>query len=140
MKENGIRYRLDKMHYWMNYGNTKKRNKTKKELMKQYASCNHVCKSLVNGQIHLCPRSSHGTDLGIIKNNKDDYLDLLDETMSIREKKKRINGNINLLNQLKSVSMDVTDVKSFKGNSLNESFAGSSFLNQWNELVRRMMV
>ncbi len=91
LKENGIRYRLDKMHYWMNYGNTKKRNKTKKELMKQYASCNHVCKSLVNGQIHLCPRSSHGTDLGIIKNNKDDYLDLLDETMSIREKKKRIN-------------------------------------------------
>lgn len=91
LEENNIKYRVDKMDYWMNYGNTKKRNKTEKELIKQYAACNHICKSLVNGQLHLCPRSSHGTDLGIIKNNQEDYLDLLDKNISTKEKRRKLN-------------------------------------------------
>lgn len=91
LDKNGISYRIDKMAFWMDYGNVKKRNKSKKELIKQYSRCNSVCKSLVNGQLHLCPRSSHGTDLGIIKNNEDDYLDLLDDSISLEEKKKRMN-------------------------------------------------
>ena len=87
LKDNDIHYRIDKMSYWIDYGNVNKRNKTNKELRKQFLKCNHICKSLVNGQIHICPRSSHGTDLGIIKNNQDDYLDLLDRNMSIEDKK-----------------------------------------------------
>lgn len=86
-KNQGINYRIDKINFWMNYGNIEKQNKTTKELKKQFKNCNHICKSLLNGQLHLCPRSSHGTDLGIIKNNEDDYLDLLDKTLTIEEKK-----------------------------------------------------
>lgn len=91
LEKNNIKYRVDKMDFWMNYGNIEKRNKTKKQLIKQYKKCNNVCKSLVNGQIHLCPRSSHGTDLGIITNNNEDYLDLLDKNLTISEKKEKLN-------------------------------------------------
>jgi len=91
LEKNNIQYRIDKMNFWMDYGKAKERNKSKKELIKQFRNCNHVCKSLINGQIHLCPRSSHGTDLGVIKNNEDDYLDLLDESLSVSLKKKKLN-------------------------------------------------
>ena len=90
LEKNNIKYRLDKMSFWMDYGDTEKRHKSKRNLIKQFASCNNVCKSLVNGQIHLCPRSSHGTDLGIIKNNESDYLDLLDKSLSISDKKVKL--------------------------------------------------
>lgn len=81
-----ITYKIDKMTFWMNYGNVEKRNKSIKELKKQFRKCNHICKSLLNGQLHLCPRSSHGTDLGFIKNNEEDYLDLLNDNISIEGK------------------------------------------------------
>lgn len=106
LKENGIQYRIDKMNFWMDYGNPYKRNKTKKELIKQYAICNSICKSLVNGQLHLCPRSSHGTDLGIIKNNQKDYLNLLDKNLSIQEKKQKLNE---LLNKKYIIACDYCD-------------------------------
>ena len=89
-KSNNIKYRLDKMTYWLYYGNTSKRNKTKKQLKKQYCKCHSICKSLINGQIHLCPRSSHGTDLGIIKSNENDYINILDNKLSIKEKKENL--------------------------------------------------
>lgn len=91
LKHNTIAYRVDKMNFWMNYGNTEKRNKSTQKLKNQFRKCNHICKSLLNGQLHLCPRSSHGTDLGIIKNNEADYIDLLDENKTIEEKKSLIN-------------------------------------------------
>ena len=91
LKENNIKYRLDEMDYWIAHGDTKKRNRTEKELRRQYAKCDNVCKSLVNGQIHICPRSSHGTDLGIIKNNEDDYINILDDNLTPSEKRKQFN-------------------------------------------------
>lgn len=90
LKEKSINYRLDKMDYWINHGDTHKRNRSEKELKKQFRACDNVCKSLVNGEFHICPRSSHGTDLGIIKNNKRDYVDLLDKKTSIKKKKEQI--------------------------------------------------
>ena len=100
LEKNDINYRIDKMKFWMNYGDAKKRNKTKKELIKQFSSCSSVCKSLVNGQLHLCPRSSHGTDLGFIKDNEDDYLDLLDKNIGIAERR----NSLNKLLKKKSIS------------------------------------
>ena len=92
LKDNNIGYRIDKMNFWMDYGKPIKHHKTKKELTRQYTICSHVCKSLVNGEFHLCPRSSHGRELGIIKDNEDDYLNLLDKSLSIDEKRKRLNA------------------------------------------------
>ena len=87
-----INYRIDTMNYWMDYGKPFKRNKSVTQLKKQFSRCNNVCKSLVNGQLHLCPRSSHGTDLKILKNNESDYVDLLDKSFTIEEKREKINA------------------------------------------------
>ena len=90
LQKNNIKYRIDEMNFWLDYGRPYKRNKSEYELIKQFSKCNNVCKSLINGQLHLCPRSSHGTDLGIITNNDDDYVDLFDDTVSDLELSKRI--------------------------------------------------
>ena len=90
LEEHKIQYRIDKASYWMNYGKPKKRNKSIKELKKQFKKCNHICNSLVNGQLHLCPRSSHGTDLGIIKNNENDYVNLINNKQTIKDKEQNI--------------------------------------------------
>lgn len=85
-----INYRIDDIKFWMEYGNLDKRGRSLKELKKQYRRCNHVCKSLFNGQLHLCPRSSHGTDLGFINNNENDYCDLLGDKLNLDAKRKLI--------------------------------------------------
>ena len=92
LKENNIKYHLDKATYWLSPGEPTKRNRTFKELKKQFRQCSHVCKSLVNGQVHYCPRSSHGMDLGLIENNPKDYVNLLDKKTSIKEKQKQLAG------------------------------------------------
>ena len=112
LEDNNINYKIDKMSFWNNYGNTKKRNKSEMELIKQFKKCNHICKSLINGQLHICPRSSHGTDLGVIKDNEDDYLDLLDKNLSISEKKDRLNI---LLRKKYIVACDYCDFATKKG-------------------------
>lgn len=87
LKDNSIKYKVVKRKYWYNYGTAVNQNKNEKELIKQFANCNNICRSMINGQIHFCPRSSHGTDLGIITNNRDDYIDILDKKLSINDKK-----------------------------------------------------
>ena len=89
--DNSINYRIDDMKYWMDYCKPIRRERSERELRRQFSKCRHICHSLVNGQVHLCPRSSHGTDLGIIKNNGEDYLDLLDNSMSVDEKRDKLN-------------------------------------------------
>ena len=91
LKENNISYKIDDIKFWLSYGRIYKRNRTYKELKKQYKKCNHVCKSMVNGEIHLCPRSSHGKDLGIIPVLENEYLNILDNSLSIKEKKEKFN-------------------------------------------------
>lgn len=90
LKKNNIKFEVNKIKYWMDYGNMNYRGKTIKELKKQFRKCSSVCKSLINGQVHLCPRSSHGTDLNIIKDNQDDYVNLQDENVSIDEMKLKL--------------------------------------------------
>lgn len=89
--DNNISYKIDDIKFWLNYGPLNKRNKSIKELKRQYRKCNHVCKSMVNGEIHLCPRSSHGKDLKIINVSSDEYLDVLDKTTTLKEKKEKLN-------------------------------------------------
>ena len=91
LRKNNISYKIDDIRFWLSYGPLNKRNKSLKELKKQYRKCNHVCKSMVNGEIHLCPRSSHGKDLNIIDVPKDEYLDVLDTNLTIEEKRTKLN-------------------------------------------------
>lgn len=92
LEKNNIFYKIDNIKYWMDYGEVKKKNKSKRELVKQYRKCNHVCKSMLNGEIHICPRSSHGKDLGFIPVLEDEYLNILDENLSVKDKKNKLNS------------------------------------------------
>ena len=91
LEENSISYKIDDIKFWLSYGRLYKRNKKVKDLKKQYRKCNHVCKSMINGEIHLCPRSSHGSDLKVFKVPEDEYLNILDKTLSIKEKQLKLN-------------------------------------------------
>lgn len=60
-------------------GNMKKRSRSVSELEKVFIDCDTQCKSLYKGELHFCPRSAHGVDLGLIEKRKEDYVDLLKE-------------------------------------------------------------
>lgn len=52
------------------------RKRNKKKMEEVFTGCTMDCVSLLNGQVHLCPRSSHGMDLKIVPENRVDYCDL----------------------------------------------------------------
>lgn len=58
-------------------GNMIKRNRSIEELQKVFERCNTQCRSLYNGELHFCPRSSHGVDLKIIDRREEDYINVL---------------------------------------------------------------
>ncbi len=78
LKSKGIRVR-QMPEEWKDYGNTEKRNRSRTELTRQFAECGMVCKSLLNGKLFACPRSSHGNATGCIPAASGDFLDFLDE-------------------------------------------------------------
>ncbi len=91
LDEYSIFYKIDKINFWLDYGSLEKKQRSGKELLRQYRKCNHICKSMLNGEIHLCPRSSHGKDLGVIPVTEDDYLNILDDNLTPIEKKEKFN-------------------------------------------------
>ncbi len=85
----------DKEWKWIDQGGIECRNRSKEELSEQFKRCNHDCKSILNGELHYCPRSSHGKDLGFVKPNRNDYLDLL--TTNKKEIKRFLNTEIDYI-------------------------------------------
>lgn len=87
----GIRYKEifinDK---WLDFGGINCRNRTADELKQQYSNCGLGCKSLLNGKLFSCFRSTHLADLGIIKECSNDYVDLLNENLSASEIKSQL--------------------------------------------------
>lgn len=78
LEKEKINYELDEYsRKWMDFGTLENRNKDKKVLKKQFLNCDNICKSILNGKIYYCPRAAHGEDLGIIKGNNNEYVDLL---------------------------------------------------------------
>jgi len=53
----------------------------------QYKACSMFCFSYIQGRIHVCPRSGHGVDLGLIPDHPCDYADLSNRALS-REKRR----------------------------------------------------
>jgi hypothetical protein len=77
-------------HNWIDYGNLNKRNKTEKQLRKQYYNCTRKLRSLLNGKLFQCYRCSHATNLKLIPLIQKDYIDLLDENISNKQLKKKL--------------------------------------------------
>lgn len=91
LENNNIKYILsDEDSYWLDYGNLEYKNRNKNELKKQYSMCKYLCNCILNGQLHHCPRSSHGTNLNIIPLKSNDYVNLLDENLSMKKLRREI--------------------------------------------------
>lgn len=93
LKSNGIKYRVVNHAYWKDYGDVVENNCDEKELRKKFLYCRKIksnCNSIIGGKLYHCPRGSHGANLGVIPSNEKDYVDLLDNNLPDRERKKRL--------------------------------------------------
>ena len=91
LKENNIKYKLGSTEkLWRDYGNLENRNRKESELKKQFLNCKITCISLLDGKLHHCPRSSHGTNIKKIPLRKQDYIDLLDKSLDEKQLRKEL--------------------------------------------------
>lgn len=87
LQKEKVNYNVNSSLKWSDLGDMKKREVSVEELTMQRKNCKFCCKTYLNGQFHLCPRSAFGTDLGYF-DYPDDYLQL--ENMSLSERRKEI--------------------------------------------------
>lgn len=83
LSDNGSNFTRDKTKVWTDYGNMRRRGKTKKELKKQFKKCFMLCREILDGKFHFCPRSANAINLGLVPDVEGDYLDLLDENRPV---------------------------------------------------------
>lgn len=72
LDEAGIPYTVQ-LSKWRAAGNILRRDRNRKELKNLFRGCNK-CISLLNGELHICPRSSHGTDLHFVPKKQGEYI------------------------------------------------------------------
>jgi organic radical activating enzyme len=100
--DNGINHRIIKYHGeeqdfggWVDFGNYKHFDKTAEELDAQFRNCavtRDMCGNwrTRDGTLHHCTISQRGNELGLLKDNADDYLDMLDKNISTEEKRDKL--------------------------------------------------
>jgi len=77
LEKNGIRYFLNCYESWSDYGDLSLKPENNGNIEKIYSSCTSAeCKTVLNGQLFTCPRSSQGNDLGIIPARDDEFVNL----------------------------------------------------------------
>ena len=89
LKENHITYYTQKDRiYWTASADVGMRNRTVEQLKEVFAWCSMDCINMLNGKLHLCPRSAHGMDLEIIDENPNDYANIreMDSAGAIRRR------------------------------------------------------
>ena len=75
LKDENIKYQSAKDLYWVKEEPLKERNYSEDQLKNVFKyCCNNSCISILNGEYHVCPKSSSGKRLGIIDVN--DYVNL----------------------------------------------------------------
>lgn len=80
-KEMGIRYNvLDESFYWLDFGRPVEYAEPDEFVKHQYKHCYNRknCNTLFRGGFYTCPRQAHGIRLGLIPDDKDEYVDLND--------------------------------------------------------------
>ncbi|MDR2659295.1 MAG: radical SAM protein [Spirochaetaceae bacterium] len=102
LAENGINHRIikyfgDEQDFggWVDFGNYRHLDKSGAELDKQFKNCAVIRDMHGNwrtrdGTLHLCTISQRGNELGLIKDNKDDFVDMLDKNSSVQEKREKL--------------------------------------------------
>lgn len=105
LRNNRIKFYSDKNLEWTPQGDFSYRERTHVELERILRICRSDCISVLEGNIHLCPRSSNGHDLKIFQADKKDYVNLRD-CITKRELKKKL---FNLLNRKSIVACNYCD-------------------------------
>ena len=82
-KENNIDYSVKEFspdsYQWYDFGGYEFRNRTPKELEKQYDNCAVEWISIYRGKLYPCPRTAHAIDLGLMEPNDSFIIDLMKE-------------------------------------------------------------
>ncbi len=91
LQENGIFFTIKKFgpndFIWFDFGGFEERIKSLQELKEQYGKCDVEWHSLLDGKLYPCPRAAHASDIGLIENDKINYVDFFDDSKSISELK-----------------------------------------------------
>lgn len=72
---------------WYDFGGFENRIKSPQCLEQQYKNCDVEWHSLLNGRLYPCPRAAHATDIGLLPDNKKNYIDFFDEEKSLSKLK-----------------------------------------------------
>lgn len=84
-KKNNINYYIKKEDLqWGYVGDMTSRERSNKQLKKQFRKCNNYCRSILNGKLFYCPRAAHGDDLKLVNTKRTEYVDFR-ENVSIED-------------------------------------------------------
>jgi organic radical activating enzyme len=91
LKKHNIAYRRELANSWVDCSNIRKHNRTVQENEQVYKEC-CVKKlfTLVNGKLYTCPFIANAWELNAIPDNKADYVDLLSNTINLKQKIRRL--------------------------------------------------
>lgn len=89
----GIDFRINRHWAWADLGGFAMRKRSGQALKNLFAACNfNSCAELLDGRLHRCPRSSHGTKTGLVPEYPGDFLEISDsarDTDDLKEKLRR---------------------------------------------------
>ncbi|TCO76455.1 radical SAM protein [Marinisporobacter balticus] len=86
---------------WVDFGDFSRKHYSEEETIEKFNKCAYprklqFCFSIMNGEIHPCTPSRRCMELGIIKKDKSEYIDLFDEQVSVEEQRQKF---ISILNK-----------------------------------------
>lgn len=74
LKKENISYNMVESLSWTDTGGPQCRNRNTDELKKLFSACAfNKCNSFLNGEFHICPRSSNGMNLGLVPRMDAEY-------------------------------------------------------------------
>lgn len=80
--KNNVRYYVQPYDFWQNSGNLLKRNYTEEKKKYLFERCyERECFSYFDGRLYHCPRAAHGINIGAMPDIKDEYVDLMDNSI-----------------------------------------------------------
>lgn len=101
IKGTGVSYRVRRYYGedqdfggWVDFGTWESKNRTEEELEGIFKNCSvtevmHGNWRTRDGKVFWCSRAQRGTELGLLPDYKDDYVDLFDESLTAEEKREK---------------------------------------------------
>lgn len=82
---------------WVDFGNHELKHYSEIDVKNTFKKCVYsgkfgFCNTIFGGKLYLCAKSKRVEEVGVKARRKEEYIDFLDATMSIEEKRERIRG------------------------------------------------